>query len=188
MTEKNDKLRTAIETSLGHRMQTPKDFDLLRDHIYSRLRILISPTTLKRVWGYLPNTSEPSLKTLDTLAQFVGYQDYDSFCLHTQDMVSSNPVLSRHINVENDLSQNDTLTLFWQPDRKCAIRYLGRQQFVVTASENTRLQQGDTFLCSLIIEGEPLYLSQLRQGERQPVNYVCGKQDGVRFEIPHNAE
>lgn len=68
MTEKNDKLRTAIDTSLGHRMQTPKDFDQLRDRIYSRLHILLSPTTLKRVWGYLPYTSEPSQKTLDTLA------------------------------------------------------------------------------------------------------------------------
>ncbi|MBQ9649182.1 MAG: hypothetical protein IJV25_02055 [Prevotella sp.] len=118
MSRENDKLREAIEKSVGKKMQTPKDFDQLRDHIYSRLRILISPTTLKRVWGYLPNSGEPSQNTLDILAQFIGYQDLDSFRLHSTspDVESSNPVMSRHINVESDLTKDDTLTLFWLPD------------------------------------------------------------------------
>ena len=35
---------------------------------------------------------------------------------------------------------------------------------------------------SLIVEGEPLYLDNLRQGNRPPIAYVCGKKSGVRFE------
>ena len=46
----------------------------------------------------------------------------------------------------------------------------------------TRLKEGDTFECSLIIEGEPLYLDNLSQGNQQSIAYVCGKQSGVLFE------
>jgi hypothetical protein len=41
---------------------------------------------------------------------------------------------------------------------------------------------GDTFLCGLIIEGEPLYLDELQHNNEPPVAYVCGKKGGVRFE------
>jgi len=70
----------------------------------------------------------------------------------------------------------------WQPDRTCDVKYLGEQQFVVVASENTQLREGDTFECSLIIEGEPLYLDNLKQGELPAIAYVCGKKTGVFFE------
>ena len=46
----------------------------------------------------------------------------------------------------------------------CTIRYLG------------------TFECGLIVEGEPLYLDNLRQGTRPPIAYICGKKSGVNFE------
>ena len=32
------------------------------------------------------------------------------------------------------------------------------------------------------VEGEPLYLDNLRQGSAPPIAYVCGKKSGVRFE------
>ena len=59
-------------------------------------------------------------------------------------------------------------------------------RFRVTDSQNTRLHEGDTFECSLIIEGEPLYLDNVKQevdGKIRPaIAYVCGKKSGVMFE------
>ena len=92
------------------------------------------------------------------------------------------------INVREDLVENDLQVLSWQPDRLCDVRYLGNLQFRVVDSRNTRLQKGDYFQCSLIIEGEPLYLSQLLQGDNPPTNYVCGKQGGIRFDINRSSE
>lgn len=78
--------------------------------------------------------------------------------------------------------KGERLRLTWLPDRLCEIEYLGDLQFCVVSSENTRLKMGDTFECSLIIEGEPLYLDNLRQGKQQSIAYVCGKKSGVSFE------
>lgn len=174
----------AIDEMMGHKMQTPKDFEQLRDRIYSRQHVLISASTLKRVWGYIDSKSEPRQTTLDTLAYFLGYADYAAFCQSLTDdgQTVSNLVVSRHVSVRDDLVENDILTLYWQPGRICRVRYLGNLQFQVVSSERTRLQAGDYFQCSLIVEGEPLYLSNLLQKGRLATNYVCGKNGGVRFE------
>lgn len=173
-----------IEDALHQEIRTPKDFDQLKDRIFSRLHLMLSATTLKRVWGYLDSEGEPSARTLDVLAQFVGYDNYQAFCKYSDasGLVPSNISMNRHLDVASDLSVGENLTLYWLPDRVCRLRYDGDMRFVVTDSENTRLRTGDTFCCSLIIEGEPLYLSQLQQSGRQPTNYVCGKQGGVRYE------
>ena len=173
-----------IEQALHQEIRTPKDFDQLRERIFLRLHQMLSATTLKRVWGYLDNEGEPSVRTLDTLAQFIGYKNYQAFCMHSpaDGMEPSNLAMNRHLDVNADRAVGECLTLYWLPDRVCHIRYEGDMRFVVTASENTRLKANDTFCCSLIIEGEPLYLSQLQQGDQEQTNYVCGKRGGIRYE------
>ena len=73
-------LRRAVERTLGRKMQTNKDFDCLADSIYEKTHAKISTTTLKRLWGYLSEGVTPRRYTLDQLAHFVGYDDFDAFC------------------------------------------------------------------------------------------------------------
>ena len=181
-------LRTDIETALKKKLQTPKDFEFLRERIYARLHTLVSRTTLMRLWGYVDEDVKPRKGTLDILSRFLGYQDWESY----QENASlpkeqqSSPVMSRKLNVNSDLYIGERLRLTWQPDRVCDVEYLGELSFRVIASENTRIQPGDTFQCSLIIEGEPLYLDNLRKGDgsssAETIAYVCGKKTGVNFE------
>lgn len=56
-----------------------KDFDNLSELIFNETKIVLSPSTLKRVWGKVNYTSKPNLSTLDTLAKFVGYPDWRAF-------------------------------------------------------------------------------------------------------------
>lgn len=173
-----------IETALNQKIQTPKDFELLGKKIYARLHILVSRTTLMRVWGYLDEGVTPRNSTLDILAQFLGYIDWETYqqnALLPKDQQSS-PVLNRRISVSTSLVPGDCLRLTWQPDRVCDIEYLGGLTFKVIDSKNTRLLTGNTFQCSMIIEGEPLYLDNLKQGDDRTIAYVCGKKSGVRFE------
>lgn len=57
-------------------MKTPKDFDFLAEQIFDKLHENVSPTTLKRIWGYLSEPSTPRLSTLDILARFLDYIDF----------------------------------------------------------------------------------------------------------------
>lgn len=73
-------LREAMEKKAGRQMHTPKDFDFLSESIFETLHQKVSATTLKRLWGYLQESSAPRVSTLDLLAQYVGYADWESFC------------------------------------------------------------------------------------------------------------
>ena len=48
-------------------------FSDLSEAIHVSTSILLSPTTLKRVWGKVSYGSSPSINTMNTLAQFAGY-------------------------------------------------------------------------------------------------------------------
>lgn len=174
-----------IETALGKKCQTPKDFNFLRECLYARLHILISPTTLMRLWGYVNEPVKPRKSTLDALARFISFNDWEDYQRNAAlpKARQSNPVMSRKLSVKSDLKVGYCIRLTWQPERVCDVEYLGNQTFRVIASEKTRLKEGDTFECSLIVEGEPLYLDNLKQGNNPPVAYVCGKISGVMFEF-----
>ena len=174
-----------IEQALGKELCTPKDFEMLREHIYNRLHVLISATTLKRVWGYLDDGVQNRQGTLDILARFIGfhdYEDYESNAATYKHETQSSPVMSRKLNVAAELKSGDRLRIVWHPDRVCETTYSGGLTFCVNLSKNTRIKEGDTFQCSLLIEGEPLYIDNLIQDNRPPVAYVCGKKSGIRFE------
>ena len=174
-----------IEQALGREIRTPKDFEMLRERIYDRLHILVSATTLKRVWGYLNDGVHCRQGTMDILARFIGFQNYEEYETNAstyRQETQSSPVMSRKLNVDEELKAGDRLRIIWQPDRECEITHLGSLTFRVDNSRNTRIKEGDTFQCSLFIEGEPLYIDNLIQESRPPVAYVCGKKSGIRFE------
>lgn len=173
-------LRSSIENTLNRKIATPKDFDWLSQKIYNRLGVMVSATTLKRVWGYLPDdTTQPRQGTLSVLTRLVGYPDWESFINdnNVRNEVQSNMILGRSLN-SADMKVGSELLLSWQPDREVRVRYNGANRFEVTESRNSKLSAGDTFTCSMFIDDEPLYIYNLPYAEA----YVCGKNSGIHFE------
>jgi len=51
----------------------------LSEKIQKQTQVLLSPTTLKRLWGRVDYKSAPSITTLNTLAQYAGFQNWRDF-------------------------------------------------------------------------------------------------------------
>lgn len=64
------KILQSIEEQAGRKMQTPKDFQWLSDEIFRRLHQTLSPSTLKRLWGYFPSVRQPHPYTIDLLTRY----------------------------------------------------------------------------------------------------------------------
>jgi hypothetical protein len=58
---------------------TNQDFVVLSDKIQERTGVALSHVTLKRVWGKVKYESLPNTHTLDTLVQFLGYENWREF-------------------------------------------------------------------------------------------------------------
>ncbi len=73
--------RQKIETRLGwgdSGLWTSQDFEQLSGKIRDATDIHLSASTLKRVWGKVKYDSLPAVTTLNTLAQFAGYDSWRS--------------------------------------------------------------------------------------------------------------
>ena len=66
-------LKLEVERTFGHQLKEARDFEQLSHLLLSHTRERLSPTTLKRFWGYLKNEEvQTRPHTLDVLARFVG--------------------------------------------------------------------------------------------------------------------
>ena len=66
-------LKLEVERTFGHQLKEARDFEQLSHLLLSHTRERLSPTTLKRFWGYLKNEEvQTRPHTLDVLAWFVG--------------------------------------------------------------------------------------------------------------------
>ncbi len=113
-----ERLRVAIETSVYRKMRTPKDFDYLSELIFERVHQTVSPTTLKRLWGYLSEATVPRSSTLNILSQFVGYDSWDAFCrsgavIEEQESLADNPNEQNRENTPLDTSSNHKRPRWW---------------------------------------------------------------------------
>lgn len=180
MKKYNDICKKVEETS-GLKPRTPKQFDELAERIYYQTGRVISPTTLKRIWGYIDEPLSTRRSTLDILAGYCGWKDYDDFEKGNIPESESGKVGSKSIIVESEMKRGERIRLMWSPSRVCVIEYQGNRDWKIMKVEGSRLSVGDTFKCSIIAEGEPLYLDNLTHDSIPVGIYVCGRKSGVTF-------
>ena len=174
-------LRQAVEKAIDFPLSTHGDFLRLSAGIEFTLREHMSESTLERVWGYSTrHYDNVSVRTLNVLARFVGYHDWEEFCRSANKTVLESELFTDKAICSADLRIGDRLRIGWPPDRICIIRYLGNNNFVAEETENSTMQPGDTFSCIQIQKGRPLNLDNFRKADSQEkLRYVVGINTGL---------
>ena len=173
-------LRMDIEKQLQRRIKTPYDFEFLTGVVWERLHENISPTTLKRLWGYIDGADVTRRSTLCLLSRFLGYPDWETYLaeLANRAEVESETFAGEGLNIDN-LQAGDCVEVTWLPNRRCVFRYEGDAHFVVTQAENAKLHVGDRFEAACFILGKPLYIDRLIRDDEPPTAYVAGAKNGL---------
>ena len=171
-------LRQAVERKFGSQPSTTSEFV----HLSEEMSDNVSPSTLKRLWGYVGMHVEPRKSTLDALSSYVGFRDYKAFCedLQNSQLSSSGYFNSSRIDSAS-LLPGDTVSLGWRPDRVVTLHYLGDSRFRVTASENAKLQVGDEFEAHSIVKGFPLIINEILRNGEKTSSYIAGRDGGIVF-------
>lgn len=72
-------LKDSIELKFGRKIIYQKDCKSLSECIVTETSHLLSPSTLRRFFGFLATNSNPSRVTLDILSAYCGYGSWDDF-------------------------------------------------------------------------------------------------------------
>ena len=169
-----------IEQHFGQQLQSPADFQLLLQQIWEKQHAILSLSTIKRLWGYVASNGTPRLSTLNTMAQFLGFADWNAYLVALEQRGGIESALCTGEGIQTaDLQAEDRIVVAWQPNRQCTFRYLGENQFVVEDSTNAKLQQGTTFSAARFMIGQPMYLDNIHLADGTHTSYVAGKRHGL---------
>ena len=75
-----ENLKKEVVRKFGRTVEAAADFDTLSMAIQQGISETVSPSTLKRVFGYVKYDAEPSATTLSILSRYVGYAGWSDFC------------------------------------------------------------------------------------------------------------
>ena len=169
-----------IEQHFGQQLQSPADFQLLLQQIWEKQHAVLSLSTIKRLWGYVASNGTPRLSTLNTMAQFLGFADWNAYLVALEQRGGIESALCTGEGIQTaDLQAEDRIVVAWQPNRQCTFRYLGENQFVVEDSTNAKLQQGTTFSAARFMIGQPMYLDNILLADGTHTSYIAGKRNGL---------
>lgn len=178
------RLKTEVESMAGRRPTTPSDFVFLSDKIRGDGCGYISPTTLKRVWGYINDTDafySPGHYTLRILCNYVGYVDMDDFA-ESDTTVQSREYTGNFVE-SSTLPTDCEVTIRWSPNRRCVLRHVKSSLFEVVEVENARLRTGDIVECGCFTQNAPAYFSRVFRKDAAPMTYIAGSANGIRFSV-----
>lgn len=169
-------LRDEVARRFSSRLQTSTDFEALSQSIESSLGVLISVSTLKRLWGYVRPQAKPRMSTLNLLAQYTGRPSYQALC---QELRDSSGFISAERLDTGSLTPGTEVILSWVPDRKIRIKYLGNNTFRVIDAGGSKLCAGDEFKALAFLKGHPLYIDSIKRNGKTLPPYVAGRSSGL---------
>ena len=169
-------LLNLVASRFGGRLETTTDFDALANAIEDCLRMHISASTLKRLWGYVNLHPRPRTETLDILSKYAGRKDFRDIC---QEWHNVSGFISTDYITTSGLKPYEEVVLCWNPSRRVRLIHLGNKRFRVLDPGGSKLEVGDEFEINAFLKGHPLYLEGInRKGKILPP-YVAGKTAGI---------
>ncbi len=182
-------LRKRIEVFASRKIKTPIDFEYLKEFIWINLHETISTSTIKRLWGYVDGGDRTRVSTLNLLSRLLRYKDWEDFTEHLKEEQNEESCLCIfEVIRSSELEVGEEIEVGWQPNRRCVFKYLGDNQYEVIEIENSKLQVGDLFHCSIFFKHEPMYVDNIIRPRTKPISYIAGSKGGLTVLKRHTKE
>ncbi len=135
-------LKKEVQNKLGRDIQLARDCCNLSEAVYDSTGRTLSSSTLKRLFGVVKTPFKPSKYTLDTLAIFLGFEDWQSYlncyeaAKHQHSTDATWHLLKKriHLVTENSLTSLKLKTNF--KSQKFCLRAFAREKFKEFAVSN----------------------------------------------------
>ncbi len=181
--EKNLALEALVEltnNNFGYVPSTPAEFNELSRLIQKKTGRPLSVATIKRIWGYVSYKGFPSVTTLNILAKYNEYSDWESFFNKSKSAgLEDSGFMEESMINSDELNPGDRLLLHWGKEKSCELECIGGKRFRVAESANIKLQQEDVLTLHTLCVGHPVYVSDIERGEERIPAYLGAKKGGL---------
>lgn len=166
----------------GNEIRLSRDCELLALDVESVTGEHIGVNTMKRLLGFIADEREPRTSTLDIIARYLGYDDWET--LRLMDANSSNSSFDdRDEYLACYLEIGQRVLVSYPPNRTLTIENQGDNHFMVLESENSKLQKGDQLTLTHLVRGYPLLVADVTREGQSLGAFTAGKAQGIDFEL-----
>lgn len=175
-----ESLKAITNKNLDCTPTTPSEFSEAILKIQKKTGHSISLSSMKRIWGYVAYDSFPSKTILNTLAQFNGFKNWDTFMANPEDCDNEVSCFIEESVVSADkLNPGDRVLLQWGKDKTCELEYISHFRFRVNKSKNIKLLTGDTCRISILCLRHPIFITDIKRGDMDIPAYIGARKGGV---------
>ena len=171
-----------LNQKCGREIRISGDCEYLALDIESVTGEHIGVNTLKRLLGFIDDEREPRTSTLDIIARYLGFENWQALQVYDDKSNSSFDSTADEIRVA-DLEIGQHIQISYLPDRRLTIVYQGQGRFQVLSSENSKLLQSDMLLITHIVRGYPLLVSEVIRDGQSLGSFTAGKAQGITFKF-----
>jgi hypothetical protein len=172
------KIKQKIEKEYGEKIRYPKQCENLAIAISNKVKCKISSTTVKRMFGFVPGTEAARLWTLDIVAAYVNYSDWDALIT---DIVKAKikkvhcieSVQCKNVKAGTRIRVSFGALPFFE------VECVGRNNFKVLDQIKTGLLAGDIIEVVDVELNAPLLVRRIKRESTTLSGMVLGKITGV---------
>ena len=167
-----------IEQKFNKEIRYPSDCDALAGDISHVTKNTISTYTLKRIFGFIEGSKEPRLYTLDVIANYLGYKNWDNYIENQLNIENSEFHTIQQLAIEK-LELNSLIEIHYAPETKLTLQYLENFEFEIKDSLNSKLQEKDLVKIFNIVKNYPLIINSVTRNNVNLGAYKAAKISGV---------
>ena len=167
-----------LKRKSGADLRLPSDCELLSLDIESKTGVHIGATTLKRLLGFAQDERMPHASTLDVVARYLGYANWNELAA-VEDKGNSDFDANDDELRSSDLAVGAEVEFAYLPDRLVRLQYLGDCRYQVLESQNSKLQVADMVeILNFVLHHPLLVLNVWREG-KQLGQFTAGRVSGL---------
>lgn len=180
----SDKVRQMILEKFDSPIIYPQQCEALAMAIREDTGQTLGTTTLKRMLGFVNARVSPRKSTLDIIAQYLGYPDYNLLIKDMSEDTDISDFRPEESLDSADLEEGERILVTYHPNRVLVLSYLGDNKYVVKESRGSKLLKGDILMIAGFYVGFELLISDVEREGRHLGSYQAAKQGGlIRVEI-----
>lgn len=153
--------------------------------IYAETQKMLGLSTLKRLLGFYTDSRNPHQSTLDIIAQYLGYRNWEYLEKRQAPYESFFASDLQHVDVSS-LAEGAIVTICYHPSRRLVLRHLQGVECEVVKCVGSKLHIGDTVQIFEIVPGFPLLVKNVERKGKQLGAYATARENGVqKVEVSH---
>ena len=171
-------IKQLLEKQLGKEIRYSSDFEQLAFDIEKRTRQRIGVNTLKRLFGQIEGANEPRLYTLDMVARYLNFKNWDELLESLEEKGNSDFSSIEEIEIDK-LTKGDRIGFYYSPDREVLVEYIEKNQFKVIDSLNSKLKAEDRIEVNHFVLKYPLLVNDVKRNNISLGKFTAGKISGI---------